>query len=201
MAALTFAKFVLFIVLGLWLFAAISSYSQTTYDETLVPRASAAAGPVFFDAVGVLTFYEQTDGLQPWLLYETPSSTVAAKSLSLGASALRSAYGSREVRVSGAVVNEHLADVRIALATSTDPRIQFLQAAVDESGSAGGVTLTPRMLGKAGQAALAWVDAEHDGTAEQLFFRQGTLVPVGQRQVSLLYEHGGTLYFAVMIDR
>lgn len=201
---LALIKYVLFGLLGLMLFAAVTSYAQTASDEALLPRPVPVTVPVRFDETGVLTFYAEHDGPQAWFLYEKPDSTLDARSLAVAgcsASCLESRFGSRQVRVTGILSDEHIAEASVALAPTTDDRIQFFTAAEGRSGNASGVTLTPTETGGTAREALAWADVAHDGTSETLFFKQGTLVPVGARTVSLLYASGGALHFAVLVSR
>lgn len=199
---LTVIKYVLFILLGLALFVGVTSYAQTSYDETLLPRPVPVVPIERFDGVGVLTFYAQSDGPQAWLLYETDSG-VRARSIApadCSATCLMNRYGGRQVRVTGILADEHINGPSVALATTTDDRIQFFTASQSAPGNASGVTLTPIETGGTASQVLLWADVAHDGTDETLFFKQGTLVPVGPREVTLLYAARGVFHFAVLLE-
>lgn len=209
---------------GLVVLLIITSNAQGDYQTGIIPAAGPAAvvealpSEEDFIATGVLTFYRRNGTLGPWLVYEKQDSTVATKALvftngsvcdtgvstgSCGADALSlaGAYGSGQVRVVGIETGEHVLVERMFPASVADERIALVQASLEKSATALGATIIPRSL--AGDAEVAIVRAEvvHDGIAEEIVFEQGTLVTVGQRQVTLTHARGGTFYFAIALDK
>lgn len=211
---------------GLVVLLIITSNAHSNYQVGLFPVSTAGPAAVVealpseedFLATGVLTFYRHNGMLGPWLLYEKQDSTVMTKTLvftnesicDTGATAgscaadapsLAGAYGGGQVRVIGIETGEHVVVERMFPASTPDERIALVQADLEKSATAFGVTIVPRFLGGDAQVALVRAEIIHDGVAEEVVFEQGTLVRVGQRQVTLTHARGGAFYFAIALDK
>lgn len=211
---------------GLVVLLIITSNAQSNYQAGLLPVPAVGSAAVVealspeenFLATGVLTFYRRNGVLGPWLLYERRDSTVITKALvfanesicdtgvaagSCGPDALwlANVYGGGQVRVTGIETGEHVVVERMSPASAPDERVALVQANLEKSATALGVTIVPRFLGGDAQVALVRAEIVHDGIAEEMVFEQGTLVKVGQRQVTLTHARGGAFYFAIASDK
>lgn len=209
---------------GLVILLIITSNAQGNYQEMLLPAAGPAAAVEAlpfeedFIATGVLTFYWRNGMLGPWLLYEKQDSTVATKALvftnksvcdmrvtagpcGTDALFLARAYEHSQVRVIGVETGEHVVVERMFPASAADERIALAQTSLEKSATALGVTIIPRSRAGDADAAVVRAEVVHDGAAEEIIFEQGTLVRVGQRQVTLTHARGGTFYFAIALDK